>query len=150
MTREQSLTLVVRRRIRASAARLFESWTTPAQMRQWWGPAGVHCTDVLIDLRVGGRYRIVNALPDGRSIAIEGEFLAIEPPHRLAYTWSIEAVTAVAERVTVRFDPDGEWTEVVVVHERIADPRTRDEHASGWHGCLDGLGRFIDSAAAAR
>jgi len=48
--------------------------------------------------------------------------------------------------VTVRFEPKGDGTEVIVVHERIADEATRDDHEKGWAGCLDGLERHFLSA----
>ena len=81
------LTLVVRRTIRATPERLFAAWTQPAHLRQWWGPEGVRCVGAEIDLRVGGGYRIDNALPDGKLLSIVGEFETIEPPHRLVYSW---------------------------------------------------------------
>lgn len=137
-----TLSLVVRRRIPASPARLFAAWTTSAQLAAWWGPRGVRCTGAEVDPRVGGRYRIGNELPDGREVIILGEFLVFDPPNELVYTWHLEPTGGEPERVTVRFEPRGAETEVVVVHERIGAPRARDEHAAGWEGCLDGLLAF--------
>jgi glutathione S-transferase len=135
----------VRRLIQADPARLFEAWTNPAQLRAWWGPRGVRCTGAQIDARVGGCYRIDNALPDGRVVVISGEFLVVEPPTRLEFTWAVEPPigTAWPERVSVRFEARGRDTEVVVTHEQIPDARTRDEHENGWTGCLDGLAAFL-------
>jgi uncharacterized protein YndB with AHSA1/START domain len=132
------ITLVVRRRIRATPERLFAAWTEPAQLLEWWGPRGVKCIDARIDLRVGGRYSIANRFPDGRVLWISGEFEVIEPPHRLEYTWRTESQT-VSERVAVRFEPDGDATDVTITHERILDERTREMHERGWSDCLDGL-----------
>jgi uncharacterized protein YndB with AHSA1/START domain len=142
----RTLSLVVRRVIAASPSRLFEAWTTPSQLQAWWGPRGVRCTLAEIDLRVGGGYRIGNELPDGCVLFISGEFLSIDPPRQLAYTWWVETGGSRpsrddAERVTVRFEPRGAGTEVIVVHERIEDERARDQHAEGWDGCLEGLAR---------
>ncbi len=41
--------------------------------------------------------------------------------------------------MTVQFHAHPLGTEVVVTHERIGDPRARDQHAIGWEGCLEGL-----------
>jgi uncharacterized protein YndB with AHSA1/START domain len=135
------ITLVTRRTIRASPTRLFEAWTRPEHLRAWWGPPPVTCSGAEVDLRVGGRYQIANALPDGRTLVIEGEFVVIEPPHRLVYTW--RAGEDQVSRVTVRFEPRGEATEVIVIHEQIPDDRMRDSHEGGWNGCLDGLERYF-------
>jgi len=133
------LRLEVRRVIDASRARLFEAWTTPRLLERWWGPTGVRCTGAEVDLKVGGRYRIVNLLPDGRELVIAGEFLEVEPCEKLVYTWSSAPGPAELEQVTVRFEARGARTELIIVHERVADEPTRRGHADGWNGCLDGL-----------
>jgi uncharacterized protein YndB with AHSA1/START domain len=142
------LVLVVRRRIEADARLLFEAWTQPEHLRSWWGPRSVRCSEAEVDLRVGGRYRIVNELPDGTEIVIRGEFTTVEAPRRLVYTWTVTPGEPVPELVTVCFDPIGDAiTEVVVTHERIASPRLRDSHQAGWDGCLDGLAAYLEDAA---
>jgi uncharacterized protein YndB with AHSA1/START domain len=133
-----SVSLTVRRVIAAPCERVFAAWTTPALLRVWWGPAGVTCIAAEVDLRVGGAYRLGNELPDGRVLWIGGTFEAVEPPHRLIYSWQLgdEEVS----RVTVRFDPVAPSScEVTIVHDRIATAETRDDHERGWIGCLDKL-----------
>jgi uncharacterized protein YndB with AHSA1/START domain len=137
------VTLVVRRTIRASAERLFDAWTQPAQLKKWWGPASVECIDAEVDLRVGGRYRIANRFPDGRILWIMGEFESIERPRQLVYTWRLESAPGPPERVTVIFEPRASDTEVVVTHERIPSDAIRDMHEQGWLGCLNGLAEFV-------
>ena len=141
-----SVTLVVRKTIAAPAEFLFDAWTEPEKMKQWWGPGDVKCVAVEIDLRVGGRYRIANQFPDGKILWIVGDFESIERPHKLVYTWSVEPATGPAERVTVEFEPHDGVTEVIVTHERIPDAATRDRHEAGWHGCLDGLVSYANRA----
>ena len=143
-----SVTLVVRETIRATPERLFEAWTRPEQLMQWWGPEGVTCSAAEVDLKVGGNYRIANRFPDGKLLWITGSFEAVEPPHRLVYTWSIGVESGVTERVTVSFEARGEATEVVVTHERIRDTAQRDMHEQGWRGCLAGLKRYLDAGSA--
>lgn len=135
------MNLVVRKLIAAPAERLFDLWTRPEHIRRWWGPESVVCNGAEVDLRVGGHYRIGNLLPDGTTVWIGGTFEAIDRPHSLTYSWRIEPHEA-AERVTVRFEPRGDATEVVVEHERIADQAARTAHERGWIGCLDGLAAY--------
>lgn len=140
------VTLVVRKTIRASAERLYTAWTDPAQLKLWWGPRGVECIDAQVDLRIGGHYRIGNRLPDGNVLWITGEFVSIEPPRKLVYTWRLEAQRDTVERVTVQFAPQGDGTEVIVTHELISDEALRDRHQQGWIGCLEGLARYLETA----
>jgi uncharacterized protein YndB with AHSA1/START domain len=141
-----SFHLEMRRSIRASPQRLFEAWTTPAQLVAWWGPEGVRCTQAEVDARPGGHYAIHNELPDGRVLVIRGAFKIVEPPHRLVYTWTVDGATGPGpvEQVSVQFVARGDSTEVVVVHERILDEVVRDQHALGWTGCLEGLAAYVE------
>ena len=138
-----TITLVVRRIIRATPKRLFDAWTEPAQLKQWWGPQSVVCIDAEVDLRVGGRYRIANQFPDGRVLWISGELEVIERPGKLVYTWGLAPDAGPSERVTVTFEAHGQSTEVIVTHERIPNTTMRDMHEQGWFGCLDGLVEFL-------
>ena len=144
---DTSLGLVTRRTIEATPERLFAAWTEPERLRHWWGPADVSCPEAEVDLRVGGAYRIANRFADGRMVWITGVFEAIEPPSRLVYSWRLEPGGGGDERVSVTFLPRDKATEIVVVHERVADQAARDSHEAGWRGCLDGLARYLSEAA---
>jgi uncharacterized protein YndB with AHSA1/START domain len=134
--------LVVRRRIPATAEQLFAAWTDPAQLIKWWGPQGIECSEVTVDLRPGGEYAIANRFPDASVLWIRGRFELIERPHRLVFSWRV-GTNADTERVTVQFTAVADATEVIFTHERIADEQMRERHAQGWAGCLDGLTRYV-------
>jgi uncharacterized protein YndB with AHSA1/START domain len=91
-------------------------------------------------LQLEAHHRIV-------ALWISGEFFRVEPPRELVYSWRLGAVES-AERVTVRFEPRGEQTEVIVTHERIRDDRSRDRHQQGWDGCLSGLAVYLSEPIA--
>jgi uncharacterized protein YndB with AHSA1/START domain len=135
--------LVVRRTIGATPARLFEAWTQPQLLLRWWGPESVTCVDAQVDLRVGGRYRIANRFADGKILWIAGIFEVIEAPHRLIYSWGLEPLAGMPERVTVQFRAHGEATEVIVTHEGIPSASVRERHQQGWQGCLEGLANYL-------
>ncbi len=139
----EGVVLLVRRTIHATAARIFEAWTQPEHLCAWWGPRPVTCSGAEVDLRVGGRYRIVNALPDGNTVTIEGEFREVEPPHKLVYTWRMGQGTVESSRVTVRFEPRGDSTEVIIVHDQIPSDEVRESHEQGWNGCFDSLALYL-------
>ena len=136
---KQSITLVVRRTVRATPERLFAAWTDPAHIEHWWGPSDVQCAGAEVDLRIGGAYRIGNRMPGGKVLWIVGTFERIEPPHLLVYSWQLEPGHDTLERVTVRFVARGPDTEIIVLHERISSETSRSDHELGWRGCLDGL-----------
>ncbi|HUY24522.1 MAG TPA: SRPBCC domain-containing protein [Candidatus Saccharimonadales bacterium] len=81
--------LVVERTLRASPERIFDAFTDPEQLTQWWWPKGFTCPAAEVDLRVGGAYKLAmqwpDAIPGSDQFAhhMAGEYYAIEPPHRL-------------------------------------------------------------------
>ncbi|MEO8344098.1 MAG: SRPBCC domain-containing protein [Betaproteobacteria bacterium] len=139
------LALEKRRLISASPKRVFTAWTNPAELKKWWGPENVRCISAEIDLRVGGRYRIANEMPDKTVLWIEGVFEQIEEPSLLVFTWRLDTRSAQIERVTVRLLSQDQGTEVIVRHERISTSALRDQHLHGWLGCLDGLAEYLST-----
>jgi uncharacterized protein YndB with AHSA1/START domain len=137
------LALLVKRTVRAPVQRVFDAWTRPDLLVRWWGPPGVTCPQAEVDLRVGGAYAIANQTPNG-VVWIRGQFVEVDAPAKLVYTWVINDAPPDSQRVTVRFEPVDDHTMVTVVHERIEDPSVRESHQQGWVGCLDGLARLFE------
>ncbi len=64
--------LVVRQHVRANPDRVFDTWTDPEHLVNWWGPAGVECIHAEVNLQVGGMFRLANLAPDGSTTWIAG------------------------------------------------------------------------------
>jgi uncharacterized protein YndB with AHSA1/START domain len=139
------LAIELRRTFRAPVDRVFRAWTQPAALRQWWCPAGWIASEVEIDLRVGGAYRIAMTRgADAGEVAVRGRFLEVRPPDRLVFTWIWEGafLDDPESRVVLELRQFGDITELVLRHENFADFGTRQQHWSGW---LAACGR-LDSA----
>jgi len=135
--------------IRADRERLFRAWTEPSELVHWWRMEenGWSFAEATIDLRLGGHYRLGMTSPEGQTHVAVGEYREIDPPHRLAFTWDWEdPVSAMGETlVTVEFnDAGGGETEVVLTHERFADPNRVSRHESGWMQLLRLLSRAVE------
>src|ERR1700674_4697120 len=74
----------IHRHLPAPIGEVFRWWTEPDLLCKWMTPIGNAEGD--IDLRVGGALRIVMK-GDGRVIEHTGEYLEIDPPRRLVFTW---------------------------------------------------------------
>ncbi|MEM8682179.1 MAG: SRPBCC domain-containing protein [Pseudomonadota bacterium] len=133
--------LELRRVVSASPERLFDAWTKPAELKQWWGPSGVRCIAAEVDLRVGGEYRIGNELPDKSVVWISGRFEVIERPQLLVYTWIVDG--AAEERVRVCLDRHERGTSIVITHTMMPSKKIHDRHLHGWTGCLTGLAEYL-------
>ena len=123
-------TLVVRRRLAAPRERVFAAWLDPRSLVQWMRPMGAAEPTVEVDPRVGGRFRIVMR-HGGREVEHRGEYLAIEPPARLEFTWISPSTYDRTTIVTVELDERDGGTELVLTHRLL--PGTRlDAHRQGW------------------
>jgi uncharacterized protein YndB with AHSA1/START domain len=81
--------LVVTRTFNASARLVFEAWTQPELLKQWWAPKsfGVSFLSCEADVRTGGAYRFVFAHPAAEQpMAFFGRYLEATPPSRLVWT----------------------------------------------------------------
>lgn len=139
------VTLRIQRTYAAPREKVFQAWTDPEALKQWWGPEGYATPSAEIDLRPGGRYRLgMKKLPDGDVFFLSGIFQEVRPPEKLVYTWRWENQAGFPDtRVTVEFLERGGSTELLLVHELFKTEKDRDEHNKGWSGCLDRLGRYL-------
>jgi uncharacterized protein YndB with AHSA1/START domain len=90
MTHGGDLRVRLRRALDGSCPAVFRELTDPRELARWWGPDGCTIPSVGRDLRPGGAYRIAMRPPEGDLFYLVGEFLQVEPPERLAYTFRWE------------------------------------------------------------
>lgn len=136
----------VRRRLPAPVSEVFRWWTERDLLQEWMSPVGA--VEAEIDLRVGGAFRIVMR-GEGTVIDHVGEYLEIEPPRRLVFTWISRFTGAVPSLVTVELEPDGDdATQLRLVHSRLpAD--VASSHRNGWGTMLDRLATSLPSSSPA-
>lgn len=119
--RKSDRELVVRRIVAGPARLVFEAWTKPELFEKWWVPKAAPITLVAceLDVRVGGRYRLVFVLRDDASKQMEffGKYLEVTPPSRLV--WTNEEGGDEEQITTVTFEEKGGQT-LVVVHDLYA------------------------------
>ena len=89
----------------APRALVFEVWTDPKHLSQWWGPDGFTTTTSAFDMRAGGVWRFIMHGPDGRDYENRITFDEIVRPERIAYHHGGgDDVEPVQFRTTVTFE----------------------------------------------
>jgi len=139
------LTLEIEAALAAPPDQVFRWVTEPELLARWWGPHGFTTPEIDLDLRVGGHYRLTMQPPDGAAFHLAGEFLEIEPPERLAYTfrWE-EPVPDDRETVVVLgLRSAGDSTRLSLLQEGFATEERVDLHRSGWTDSLEKLGELL-------
>jgi uncharacterized protein YndB with AHSA1/START domain len=144
MTESSGTVVRIERTFRASAEDVFAAWTNPEVMRRWFHCAPDWDTPVVdVDLRIGGKVRIVMRMPDGREAGAQGEYTLIERPHRLAMTWTFDADPVNEQLVELSFSESDGSTTVLMVNSRIAGDQRREAQDQGWRGCFGELERLL-------
>ncbi len=138
--------LVIRRRYVAAPKVVFELWTCAELLAKWLRPSP-DFTHQFIEAEpvVGGSYRIAFESPDGKVDVVAGEYLDVDPPARLVFSWKWEPPSehaGIDSRVTVEFlDVDGE-TELILTHG-LTDSGMKESHNMGWSGALDQIPNLL-------
>jgi uncharacterized protein YndB with AHSA1/START domain len=139
--------IVLSRVFNAPRRLVFEAWTNPEHVRQWYGCSIMTMAICEIDLRVGGAYRYVMSSPDGVQHTMQGVYREIMPPARLVYTerYVTEGFVSNDALVTVLFaEHDGLTTLTsTILHQSKTD---RDGHLGT--GMESGAAETLDRLAA--
>jgi uncharacterized protein YndB with AHSA1/START domain len=138
----------VGRRFRASPERVFDAFLDPKTAGRFMfsTPEG-EMVRAEIDARVGGRY-VFTDRRGGEEVEHFGEYLEIDRPRRLVFTFSVGRDSTEADRVSLEVTPLETGCEVSLTHE--TDPEWAeyvDRTAAAWSGMLDGLAASIGEAA---
>ena len=132
--------LVVRRQIAVPRERVFAAWLDSESLAHWMRPGGSTHATVTVDPRVGGGFRIVmEGAPHG-CVEHTGEYLAIEPPNRLSFTWISKYTDQRPTVVTIEFHERGTGTELVLTHRGLPAGEI-EGHRQGWTDIL----RLLDA-----
>jgi uncharacterized protein YndB with AHSA1/START domain len=127
---------------------VFQAWTDPAHLSQWWGPDGFTTTTGAFDMRPGGVWRFVMHGPDGRDYDNRITFDEIVTPERIRYHHGGgDDVEPVQLRTTVTFDDLGHSRTRVTLHAVFPSAAVRDRVIKDYgadKGAVQTLARLAD------
>jgi uncharacterized protein YndB with AHSA1/START domain len=131
--RKSEREMVVTRTFNAPARIVFEAWTKPELFKRWWVPKSMAETllSLEMDVRTGGRYRLVFGQDASNSMAFHGRYIEVIPNSRIVWTNEESEQGAVT---TVTFEEKGGKT-LLVLHELYPSKEALD--AAG--GATDGM-----------
>jgi len=136
--------ITIKRHLKARPETVFDAWTRPEVMADWFFPGEHWTARVQCDLRIGGRYELVMRDTEGRDHLQFGTYLEIVPSARLVFTWSCPDLAVTDSVVTVDLAGSGSGTDLTLTHVLPDQPKIRRGHEEGWIGCLGQLERLLD------
>jgi uncharacterized protein YndB with AHSA1/START domain len=137
------------RLVSAPREAVFEAWTDPETLKQWFGPGEFTIPQATLDVRPGGTYEIVMQPPGaGNPMPLVGSFRAVEPPSRLEFTWSWSRVWPEAPEslVVVEFEEAEGGTKVAITHGDFDSEEMASPHAMGGEGGVEKLVHHFEKA----
>ena len=139
--------LSMSRIIRTSPEELFDAWTNPRLLLQWWGPEGTTIPDYTFDVRVGGAWRttMTNAAGDGQ--ACSGVYTILERPRRIAMTWGWlrpDGTRGHETVITVTFEKADGGTLMTLNQQAFQSAEQTVLHGEGWTSTFRKLVRLFE------
>ena len=129
---------------------LFEAWTWPEHVRQWWGCEGSTLTACEMDLRPGGTWRLVMRMSDGSEHPFKGAYCEIVPNERLVYTecYDMPGIGSPEWLTTITFEEiDGKTKLTHSILHRSVEARDGHLKAGMEAGTVQTLNRLAEHVA---
>jgi uncharacterized protein YndB with AHSA1/START domain len=137
--------LVLTRFYPVEPEKVWRAWTDAQALKRWWGPGGAEPVALAeLDLRKGGRFRIVFGGAQGSDHEVQGTYKEVLPNRKLVFTWTWPRTTPERESVvTIELKEVPRGTELLFRHEQLYDESVRDGHRRGWTESFAKLERLL-------
>ncbi|HEY7291709.1 MAG TPA: SRPBCC family protein [Vicinamibacterales bacterium] len=128
--------LVVTRTLNGPPRMVFEAWTKPELFKQWWVPKslGMVLRSCEMEVRTGGRYRLVFGHDASKADEFFGTYLEVTPYSRLV--WTNDEGSDAGPVTTVTFEEKSGRT-LLVVHELYPSKEALDAAGTGAAEAMD-------------
>ncbi len=142
MTESKPLALLeIERELSAKPDSVFSALTQPEKMSQWFYGMDTGYARAEADLRVGGKYKVsMYRSDDELAAAPHGEYLEIDPPSKLVFTWTSEGYVKNSI-VTIILRETEKGTHLHLKHELPEE--AKEAHNEGWTTCAERLETFL-------
>lgn len=139
-------TLSLERTFDAPIQLVWDAWTQPEHIAQWWGPKGMKTRVLEHNFQVGGEWKYAMTMPDGNDFIADGIYTEIVEQKRIFSSANFKPMTEGVE-IQARFEADGDKTNFTfsVVHPtaEYCDAQEKMGFMNGWGSVFDRLGEFV-------
>jgi uncharacterized protein YndB with AHSA1/START domain len=128
---------------------VFDAFTKPDHVVQWWGRKELTNKVTEMDPRAGGVFRICMTAPNGHEWWVRGVYQEVVAPSRIVFVYGLEKQTPNHESLaTLTFDDERGKTKFTL-QQRLLDPaQARDGAAGGWEDAMERLTAFLAQTVA--
>lgn len=139
-------TVTIERIYDAPLALVWEAWTNPEHIANWWGPKGMQTRVLEHDFKLGGKWKYAMAMPDGNDFISEGTYLEIVELQKIVCSADFKPMTEGVE-LQILLEEDGDKTKFTfkVIHatEEYKIQQEKMGIYNGWGSTFDRLEAFL-------
>ncbi|MCE7995472.1 MAG: activator of HSP90 ATPase [Roseivirga sp.] len=146
----QDRVLTITRTFNAPRKLVWEVWTQPEHIAQWWGPTGMETRVEEQDFKVGGNWKYVMTMPNGQDFVAEGTYTEIEDFAKIVTGANFRPMT---EGVTLSnlFEDEGAGTKITfdVIHPTAEYAQQQKDMGfeKGWGSHFDRMQEYVSTLA---
>lgn len=142
--------LLITRVFDAPRTLVFQAWTEPRHLVNWWGPRGFSTPSCEMNAHAGGAYHFRMRASDGREVVWQGVCREIVPPERLVWSCTIREsngnLISAETILTVTLEEQAGKT-TMTLHQAVFDTVANCEaHQSGWSEAISRLAEYLPNA----
>ena len=140
--------LTIKKTFDVPRKKVWEAWTDPEHIVQWWGPKGMNIKIVEHEFKVGGKWKYTMPMPDGSEFISEGVYAEIVVPEKIVTSANFRPMT---EGVTIQvlFEEKGDKTDFTfsVIHptEEYCRQQEKMGFYNGWGSTFVRLEKFLSA-----
>ena len=146
MKEASNRTLTIEKTLNASIQLVWDAWSNPEHIAQWWGPKGMKTTVVEHDFQVGGKWKYSMIMPDGGEFIGEGKYSEIVMLEKIISSADFKPMTEGVE-IQVLLEQAGEQTKFTFhcVHatEEYKIQQEKMGFYNGWGSTFERLAEFV-------
>ena len=142
----ETATVRVQRVMPAAPDLVFDQWLDPEALQEWMCPRPVRVIDVTVEPHVGGVVRI-DVDDSGTRVLISGQFLTIDRPNLLRFTWANSNWPDPTSEsvVNVSFEPVGDDETLMSIEHSLLPPAEFESFDAGWTLTVEQLAAVLDA-----
>ena len=141
-------TLTLKRTFQAPIELVWEAWTKPEHLVDWWGPKGMKVNVIQHEFKVGGKWKYTMLMPDGNEFISEGVYSEIVEPNKIVTSANFKPMTDGVV-LHVLFEKKGDQTNFTfsVIHptEEYCKQQEKMGFYNGWGSAFDRLEKFVSA-----
>lgn len=144
--KENNRTISLKRTFNAPIELVWKAWTEPEHIAEWWSPKGIKTKVIEHEFKIGGKWKYIMPMPNGREYIAEGEYKEIVEFTKIVSSANFKPMTE-GVKIESLFKANGNKTDFTfnVIHqtEEYKIQQEKMGIMNGWGSVFERLGELL-------